>query len=134
MKKTYLELFTLIANLNHFVADGKTKGQKKLQKIAEKVKPSLDAYNEKVEDIRLDCASTDSDGNIILDEKGGYKYSKEEFKTLGKRSKELNMSEFDFDVIQVNNPEGLEDYLFLDGWVNGVKFNKIEKQEEDVEL
>jgi len=117
------------------VKDGKTKGQKKLQKIAEKVKPLLDGYNEKVEEIRLDCASVDSDGNLILDEKGGYKFSKENIKKLGKESRALNEEEFEVEVIQVNNPEGLEDYTFLEGWTNGIKFNKKEiKQEEDVEL
>lgn len=135
MKKSYLELFTLIANLNMNVKDGKTKGQKKLQKIAEKVKPLLDGYNEKVEEIRLDCASVDSDGNLILDEKGGYKFSKENIKKLGKESRALNEEEFEVEVIQINNPEGLEDYTFLEGWTNGIKFNKKEiKQEEDVEL
>ena len=37
MKKSYLELFTLIANLNMNVKDGKTKGQKKLQKIEKRL-------------------------------------------------------------------------------------------------
>jgi len=36
-------------------------------------------------------------------------------------------------VIQVNNPEGLDIYTFLDGWVDGVKFIKTEKI-DDVEL
>lgn len=135
MKKSYLELFTLIANLNMNVKDGKTKGQKKLQKIAEKVKPLLDEYNEKVEEIRLDCASVDSDGNLILDERGGYKFSKENIKKLSKESRALNEQEIEVEVIQVNNPDGLEDYTFLEGWTNGIKFNKKEiKQEEDVEL
>jgi hypothetical protein len=133
MKKTYAELFTLVALLNHNVKDAKTKGQKKLVKIAEKVKPYLDAYNEKAEDLRLDNASVDKDGNLILNEKGNYSFSKDGLKKLNAASKELNLSDFDYTVIQVNNPEGLDIYTFLDGWVDGVKFIKIDKI-DDVEL
>jgi hypothetical protein len=133
MKKTYAELFVLVASLNANVKDGKTKGQKKLVKIAEKVKPYLDGYNEKAEDLRLDNASVDKDGNLILNEKGNYSFSKDGLKKLNASSKELNLSNFDYTVIQVNNPEGLDIYTFLDGWVDGVKFIKIDKI-DDVEL
>jgi hypothetical protein len=133
MKKTYAELFVLVASLNANVKDGKTKGQKKLVKIAEKVKPYLDAYNEKAEDLRLDNASVDKDGNLILNEKGNYSFSKDGLKKLNASSKELNLSNFDYTVIQVNNPEGLDIYPFLDGWIEGVKFIKIDKI-DDVEL
>ena len=133
MKKTYAELFVLVASLNANVKDGKTKGQKKLVKIAEKVKPYLDSYNEKAEDLRLDNASVDKDGNLILNEKGNYSFSKDGLKKLNAASKELNLSNFDYTVIQVNNPEGLDIYTFLDGWVEGVKFIKIDKI-DDVEL
>lgn len=133
MKKTYADLFTLVALLNQNVKDAKTKGQKKLVKIAEKVKPYLDGYNEKAEDLRLDNASVDKDGNLVLNEKGNYSFSKDGLKKLNASSKELNLSNFDYTVIQVNNPEGLDIYTFLDGWVEGVKFIKIDKI-DDVEL
>jgi hypothetical protein len=55
------------------------------------------------------------------------------FEKLNASSKELNLSNFDYTVIQVNNPEGLDIYTFLDGWVEGVKFIKIDKI-DDVEL
>jgi len=67
--KKYTELFLLIGHLNLNVKDGKTKGQKKLQKIAEKVKPILEKYQELSEDLRLDNASVDKDGNLLLNEK-----------------------------------------------------------------
>jgi hypothetical protein len=133
MKKSYVELFTLVHFLNSNAKDGKTKGQKKIVLISKKVQLFLDDYNEKAEELRLDAASVDKDGNLILNEKGSYSFSKDGLKKLNQKSKELNLSTFDFDPIVINNPEGLEIYPFLDGWVTGVKFKEIEII-EDVEL
>ena len=133
MKKSYAELFTLVHFLNANAKDGKTKGQKKLVLIAKKVQVKLDEYNEKAEELRLDAASVDKDGNLILNEKGSYSFSKDGLKKLNQQSKDLNLSSFDFDPIVVNNPEGLDIYPFLDGWVTGVKFKDLEII-DDVEL
>jgi hypothetical protein len=133
MKKSYADLFTLVYNLNTNAKDGKTKGQKKLVLIAKKVQIHLDQYNEKAEELRLDAASVDKDGNLILNEKGSYSFSKDGLKKLNQQSKDLNLSLFDFDPIVVNNPEGLEIYPFLGDWVTGVKFKDIETI-DDVEL
>jgi hypothetical protein len=133
MKKSYAELFILVHFLNNNAKDGKTKGQKKLVLIAKKVQVHLDEYNEKAEELRLDAASVDKDGNLILNEKGNYSFSKDALKKLNEKSKDLNLSSFDFDPIVVNNPEGLDIYPFLDGWVTGVKFKDIETI-DDVEL
>jgi hypothetical protein len=128
--KKYTDLFLLIGHLNLNVKDGKTKGQKKLQKIAERIKPILEKYQELSEDLRLDHASCDKDGNLLINEKGGYSFTKEAIKKLNQQSRDLNESSFDFDVIDVLNPEGLEEYTFLEGWVKGVKFDKVEKEIE----
>lgn len=128
--KKYTELFLLIGHLNLNVKDGKTKGQKKLQKIAERIKPILEKYQELSEDLRLDHASCDKDGNLLINEKGGYSFTKEAIKKLNQQSRDLNESSFDFDPIEVLNPEGLEEFTFLEGWVKGVKFDKVEKEIE----
>ena len=133
MKKSYAELFILVHFLNNNAKDGKTKGQKKLVLISKKVQVHLDEYNEKAEELRLEAASVDKDGNLILNEKGSYSFSKDGLKKLNQQSKDLNLSSFDFDPIVVNNPEGLDIYSFLDGWVTGVKFKDIETI-DDVEL
>lgn len=133
MKKSYAELFTLVHFINANAKDGKTKGQKKLVLIAKKVQVKLDEYNEKAEELRLEAASVDKDGNLILNEKGSYSFSKDGLKKLNQQSKDLNLSSFDFDPIVVNNPEGLDIYPFLDGWVTGVKFKDLENI-DDVEL
>lgn len=131
MKKNYAELFVIIGALNHYVGKAQTKGQKKLVKIGERIKPYLDEYNALADELRLDNASVDKDGNLILNEKGGYQFTKEGAKKLAQQSKELNLSEFDFEPIKVLNPEGLEIYDFLAGWVEGVEFKT---KEDDVEL
>ncbi len=115
-----------------FVGDQKTKTQKKLFKIYEKLKPSIDKYQADLEDLRLDNASVDEKGNLILDDKGNYKFNKDGIKKLNKEIKELAEKEIEFKVIEVVNPDGLEDYAFLEGWVNGVTFNK--QDEEIIDL
>lgn len=131
VKKKYAEIIVLAQVLKHFAGDQKTKAQKKLAKIAERLKPHLEKYDEISEEYRLDFASTDKDGNLILKEKGGYAFTKENIKKLTEKSKELNLTEVDFEPIQILNPEGLEDFPFLNGWIVGVEFKAIE---EEIEL
>lgn len=115
-----------------YIGEQKTKGQKKLFKIYEKLKPAIDKYQADLEDLRLDNASVDDKGNLILDEKGNYKFNKDGIKKLNKEIKELAEKEIEFKIMEVVNPEGLEDYWFLEGWINGVTFNK--PHEETVDL
>ena len=122
-----------VANLiGAYIGEQKTKGQKKLFKIYEKLKPAIDKYQADLEDLRLDNASVDDKGNLILDEKGNYKFNKDGIKKLNKEIKGLGEKEIEFKVIEVVNPEGLEDYWFLEGWINGVTLNKPD--EENIDL
>jgi hypothetical protein len=129
--KKYSDLLTLVQILNAFTQEEKTKGQKKLRKIGELIQPYLDEFNDKKEEMRLDAASVDKDGNLITNEKGEYSFNKEGVKKLNVAIKELLLTEINFTPIQVSFPEGLENYSFLDGWVKGVKFNN---QQEEIEL
>ena len=136
VSKKYRELLSLVQTLNILLGDenfvkNETKGVKKLQKIGTKLKSDLDAYNEKLEEIRLDNCNTDKDGSLLLDEKGGYKYSKDGLKNLNKKIKELLDSEFEFYQFTFSN-EGIENYAFLEGWVEGLEFPEL-NQENDVE-
>lgn len=120
-----------VANLIAFnLGDQTTKTQKKLKKIYDLLKPSIDKYQADIEDIRLDNASVDDKGNLILDEKGNYKFNKEGIKKINEGLKTLADKEIEFKVIEVANPDGLDQYLFLKGWVNGVNF----KDEEVIDL
>jgi hypothetical protein len=103
-----------------------SKAGKKLEKLAKKIQSHLDDYNEKVEDIRLDNANTDESGSLLLDEKGGYKFSKEGIKNMNKKVKELVEQEFEFYQLTFS-AEGLEEYGFLHGWVEGVAAPVVEE-------
>ncbi len=123
------DLLQLVANLNAVIGSSETKTQKKLVQIYNKVKPYHEAYNTEVESLRLDNAQTDSNDCLLLTDKGEYKFSKEGIKKLTKDIEALNDKEFDFQIINVVNPQGLEDFTFLQDWTTGVEFNKQEEEE-----
>jgi hypothetical protein len=123
------QLLQLVSNLNAVIGSQETKTQKKLVQIYNKVKPHHEAYNTEVESLRLDNAQTDSNDCLLLTDKGEYKFSKEGIKKLTKDIEALNDKEFDFQIINVVNPNGLEDFTFLQDWVTGVEFNKQEEEE-----
>ena len=123
----YEQLNELVANLNTAIKvatikDKETKISKKLAKVYEKVKKQHEDYNKQAEELRIDNASTDDKGVLLLDEKGEYKFSKEGLKKLMVQLKELGQKEFEFTKIPVVNPAGLEEYSFLNDWLTGVNF------------
>jgi hypothetical protein len=126
----YKQLLQLVSSINVVIGNQDTKTQKKLFKIYEKVKAYHEDYQAEVEILRLDNAQTDSNDCLLLTDKGNYKYSKEGIKKLTKDIEALNDKEFDFVIINVVNPQGLEDFTFLEDWTTGIEFNK----QEDIEL
>jgi len=125
----YKQLLQLVGNLNAVIGGTETKTQKKLVQIYNKVKPYHEAYNTEVESLRLDAAQTDDKDCLLLDDKGNYKYSKDGIKKLTKDIEALNDKEFDFVIINIVNPKGLEDFTFLEDWTTGIEFNKQEEEE-----
>ena len=126
------QLLELVNNLKNEIGNQQVKGQdtkasQKLTKIAKKIEKYLNDYNEKVEEIRIDNASTDDKGVILKEEKGGYKFGKDGLKTLLNQIKELGEKEFNYEPINVVNPEGLEEFTFLNGWLTGIEFIKEEE-------
>lgn len=133
IKKTYRELNLLSRVIQQSFGSQETKVQKKLVKIHEKIKPHIDSYNSQLDELRLDNAATDDKGTVLMEEKGGYKFTKEGIKKLNKDAEALNDKEIEFNVIEVINTNGLENLTFLKDWTSGITF--IESQEEeDVEL
>jgi hypothetical protein len=125
----YNKLNVLVASINAVIGNAESKTQKKLVKIYDKVKSYHESYQAQVEELRLDNASTDSNDILLLDEKGGYKFTKESIKKLTAQVTELGNKEFDFTPIPVVNPQGLEDFNFLEDWTTGITFVKEEEEE-----
>lgn len=135
VKKNYQDLLQLVQAINILSsskehAESNTKGIKKLQKIGTKLKAQLDIYNEKLEDLRLDNAHTDDNGALILDDKGGYKFSKDGLKKLNSAVKDLLKEEFEIYQFTFST-EGIETYAFLEGWVEGLEFPELKVVEEE---
>ena len=125
----YNQLNQLVANLNAVIGSQENRTQKKLFRIYEKVKSHHEAYQAEVEGLRLDNAQVDSNDCLILDEKNGYKFTKESIKKLTQQVKELGDKEFAFDKINIANPQGLEHFNFLEDWTTGITFVKEEEEE-----
>jgi hypothetical protein len=125
----YTQLNTLVASINAVIGNSETKTQKKLVKIYDKVKAHHEDYQAKVEELRLDNASTKENDILILNEKGEYSFTKEAIKKLTEQVKELSNKEFDFTPIPVVNPNGLENFTFLEDWTKGIEFIKEEEEE-----
>jgi len=125
----YNQLNQLVANLNAVIGSQENRTQKKLFRIYEKLKSHHEAYQADVEGLRLDNAQVDSNDCLILDEKNGYKFTKESIKKLTQQVKELGEKEFAFDKINIANPQGLENFTFLEDWTTGISFIKEEEEE-----
>ena len=124
------QLLQLVSSINAVIGNQESKTQKKLFKLYEKVKKHHEDYQAEVEILRLDNAQTDDKDCLLLDDKGSYRYSKDGIKKLTKDIEALNDKEFDFQIINVVNQEGLKDFTFLEDWTTGIEFNK----QEDIEL
>lgn len=123
----YRNLIETMQLLAANVGSQETKVQKKLVKIHSKLKTYYEEYSEALGDLKLDHASCDDKGNVIMNEKGEYSFTKDAMKKLNADIKVLLDKEFVFNVIEVVNPEGLEIHTYLKDFVKGVKF----KEEDD---
>jgi hypothetical protein len=128
----YKELIETLELISKNLGNQESKTQKKLIKIYGKLKTYYDVYDELRNDYRLEHASVDDKGNVILNDKGDYVFSKDSLKLLQKDLKNLLHKEFDYKVIEVFNPSGLEEHFYLKGWINGVSFNGEEDDSSDV--
>lgn len=118
--KTNAELLELVRFLNSTPTEKGSKAEAKIKKIAEKIKPLFEDYNEKREDIRLDHAYAESNGVLILNEKGEYQFTKEGIKGMAKDMKKLLDETFEFYQFTFSS-EGIENFKFLAGWVESIE-------------
>jgi hypothetical protein len=127
--KTNAELLELVRALNVTPAEKGSKAEIKLKKIVDKIKPLFEQYNEKREDVRLDNAHAESNGVLDLNEKGEYKFTKEGIKAMSKDMKALLDESFDFYQFTFSS-EGIEDFKFLAGWVEGIEAEQAVEEAE----
>jgi hypothetical protein len=127
--KTNAELLGLVQVLNLINAEKGSKVEAKLKKIAEKIKPVFEEYNEKREEIRLDHAFADKNGILELSEKGEYKFTKDAIKAMSKDMKALLEETFEFYQFTFST-EGIEDFKFLAGWVEGIEAEQSVEEAE----
>lgn len=120
----YRNLIETMQLLAANVGSQETKVQKKLVKIHAKLKSYYEEYSEALGDLKLDHASTDDKGNVIMNEKGEYSFTKDEMKKLNADIKVLLDKPFEYKMIEVVNPEGLEEHTYLKDFISGVKFIK----------
>jgi hypothetical protein len=125
---TYKELIEAMQILVQNIGNQETKVQKKLLKIHTKLKEYYEEYEEKLNDIRLENAMTEENGALILDEKQGYKYNKDGQRKMYKEIKELLSSKFEYQKIEIVNPNGLEEHIYLEKFITGVKFTQGEEE------
>lgn len=89
MEKTYQECFEFLSAASQWIAghEEESKFKYALTKLSRKLSRVQEKYRETVEEINIDHCATDPGGVILRDERGQYKYTKEELK---KRNKKVN--------------------------------------------
>lgn len=129
MTKKYLDFLQMVQFVNYVLKNTQeaSKAEKKLIKISELLKPYLDDYNSKRDEIMLDYA-LEENGRIQQKENGSYEYSKEDLRKRDKDLIALYNGDFEFTPIAITRPDGLELYTFLDTWVTGVVFVKQDEE------
>jgi ElaB/YqjD/DUF883 family membrane-anchored ribosome-binding protein len=129
VNKSNAELLQLVRALNTTPTEKGSKTEAKIKKIAEKIKPLFEEYNEKREDIRLDHAHTESNGVLDLNEKGEYKFTKDGIKAMAKDMKKLLDDTFEFYQFTFST-EGIDSFKFLAGWVEGIEPEQPSENDE----
>lgn len=127
----YKEINSVIKEINVVMGKQETKVQKKLFKFAEKLKPYQETFAKEWEELRLDNAATDDKGVLILNKEGDFTFTKDGLKKLQEDLKKLNDKEFEFTKILVVNPQGLEEFHFLEDWTTGIEFKPKEEEIEE---
>lgn len=123
---TYANLLELVRFVNSTPSEKGSKREAKLKKIVDKIKPIFEDYNEERELLRLDNAYTNEKDVIDFNEKGEYKFTKDGLKKMNAELKELLNKTFEFYQFTFSN-EGIDDLLFLEGWVESIVSPKEEE-------
>ena len=97
MTTTFLGYFEFVAAANNFLQQNPEESKLKdaLEKVGKLNKNLQDEYSAAVEDCRIDFCETDEKGIILRDEKGQYKFTKENLKKFNTAVKALQTKEIE---------------------------------------
>ena len=97
MKSTFLEYFEFVASANNFLQQHPEESKLKyaLEKVGRLNKSLQTDYSDSCEDCRIDFCETDEKGIILRDEKGQYKFTKENLKKFNAAVKALQTKEIE---------------------------------------
>jgi hypothetical protein len=102
MKKTVSELLTFKNQVVLYASFAKkdeiTKLHKKLKRQLEAIAESLKKHEKDVEDEKINYCSEDNKGNMILDDKGNYTYTKANLKLLRISLETMDKKEVDVEI------------------------------------
>lgn len=103
MKTTNNDFINAIANAERFVNENsKSKFTYALEKFVQKNKQLRSKYQESIEDLRIEHASVDDKGNLVINERGDYSFTKEQYKELTKKVREFNQKEIECEAYWVD--------------------------------
>ena len=107
MQTTFLEYFEFVAAANNFLQQHPEECKLKyaLEKVGKLNKNLQDDYSEAVEDCRIDFCEADEKGIILRDEKGQYKFTKDNSKKFNAavkalQTKAITVTTYGYDLSQ----------------------------------
>ena len=80
-----------------YMKDHNNKLSYAIRKVNKNITSVVESINENIEDLRIEHCSVDEKGNVLKDEKGNYKFSKDGLRALAKAVKELNNKIFEIE-------------------------------------
>jgi multimeric flavodoxin WrbA len=108
MKYSDINNFIIRANFYLKNFEGENKLKHYIKKAFSELELANKQHNNKIEDLRIDLAMEDEKGALIIDEKGNYKYTKENTKKLNRMAEELY--DLDYEVTPISLPEHVSNY------------------------
>jgi hypothetical protein len=106
-----------------FSSNKLTKFSYACKKTLERIDKALEQHEELMAGKRIELAITGESGEIITDEKGGYKFTPENLKKLNDIFNEEKKKEVDFEPYFTENYSEIQDNLHVLEALNGIVFN-----------
>jgi|AntAceMinimDraft_1070359.scaffolds.fasta_scaffold14393_3 hypothetical protein len=134
IKKTYAEIQAFRGVAESVTQMNKEKETKDdirlkfaLKKMLNKTKAHQSNYQEQLEEKRVDLCLTDSEGAVVIDKEGKYKFTPENSKKVAKEAKKLSEKEVEIEPHIVSIPK---DFPFsVIQYLEGFVFKEVTEEE-----